>query len=220
MKTGTNHDRFPVFGRAFRRKRFSERRKRPEGGIFLDEFLKITIKDSGVLEKEFADTLYEMKKPIGRGLHTAAAVFAPALRQHIADDWYDAWGPPKKYLRRTDYPEYGPGLYAQVEEAVVNGETVLFEYLPSGEHSLTGENASGDDLIRIIQDDRGWEFPPTYDRQGRKIGPRPFWNNFVEEIRDGLAMDAFEYGFTSGGWSMIREGGEADMEWGRGESLL
>lgn len=186
----------------------------------MDEFLTVSAKEEGALEEELKKVLDEMRAPVSKGLHTAAAVFAPALRQHIADDWYDAWGPPKKYLRRTDYPEYGPGLYAQVEEAVVNGETVLFEYLPSGEHGLTGESASGDDLIRIIQNDRGWEFPPTYDRQGRKIMPRPFWNNFVREIQDGLAMDAFEYGFTSGGWSMIREGGSRDMEWVNGESLL
>lgn len=186
----------------------------------MDEFVKITIRDFGVAEKELNDALYEMKKPIQRGLQTAATTFAPVLRQHIADDWYDAWGPPRKYLRRTDYPEYGESLYAQVEEATVRDGSVEFVYLPNGQHRLSGESASGDELIRIIQNNSEWEYKPTYDRQGREIMPRPFWNNFVEEMKDGILMDAFEYGFTSGGWSMIREGGSKDMQWANGESML
>lgn len=184
------------------------------------EFLTITIKGMDGLDKELSDALYEMKKPIQRGLQNAAMTFAPALKQHIADDWYDAWGPPRKYLRRTDYTKYGESLYSQVDEATVHDGYVDFVYLPNGQHRLYGESASGDDLIRIIQNNSGWEFKPSYDRQGREIMPRPFWNNFVEEMKDGILMDAFEYGFTSGGWSMVREGGSKDMEWANGESLL
>lgn len=188
------------------------------------EFLTITIQGMDALDKELQDALYEMKKPIKRGLQTAASTLAPALRQHIADDWYDEWGPPRKYLRRTDYPEYGEGLYAQVEEAVVRDDAILFEYSPSGEYRYqkghASSNANGDELINIIQYNRGWQFKPTLDRQGREIKPRPFWNNFVNEVKDGILMDAFEYGFTSGGWTMTREGGSKDMEWANGESLL
>lgn len=191
-----------------------------------EDFVTITVKGWNTVENELKDVLYEMKKPIRRGLETAAMAMAPALKQHIADDWYDAWGPPKKYLRRTDYPEYGPGLYEQVEEAVVKDDSVLFEYLPSARHSLEIDPETryvpegGDELINIIQYNRGWLDPPNLDRQGRHIMPRPFWNNFVEEMKNGLLMDAFEAGFSSGGWSMVREGGAQDMAWATGESIL
>lgn len=189
-------------------------------------FMTITVKGTDTIDKELQDVVREMEKPIRRGLETAAVTFAPTLRQHIADDWYDAWGPPKRYLRRTDYPEYGPGLYEQVKEAVVKGDSVEFEYLPSARHSLEIDPETGfvpeggDDLINIIQYNRGWLNKPNRDRQGRSIMPRPFWNNFVEEMKSGILMDAFEYGFTSGGWTMIREGGDRDMEWANGESML
>ena len=189
-----------------------------------EQFLSVTMKGWDTVGKELDDALYEMKKPIRKGLETAGYAMAPALKQHIADDWYDAWGPPRKYLRRTDYPEYGEGLYEQVKEAEIHDDSVLFEYLPNGEYrrasGAIANTASGDDLINIIQYNRGWEYKPSLDRQGREIMPRPFWNNFVEEMKNGILLDAFEAGFTTGGWSMIREGGDNDMAWAAGESIL
>lgn len=190
-----------------------------------DQFLTVTMSGWESVKQELDDVMTAMKRPIRNGLATAGYAMAPALKQHIADDWYDAWGPPKKYLRRTDYPERGPSLYEQVEEAVVRDDSVFFEYLPSGEYRSAGgmktSDANGDDLINIIQYNRGWTFPPSLDRQGRNIMPRPFWNNFVEEMKDGLLMDAFEAGFSSTpDWTMVREGGAMDMAWDAGESIL
>ena len=188
-----------------------------------EQFLSIKTTGWESMEQDLDEAMIEMKKPIQKGLWTAGQIMAPILKQHIADDWYDAWGPPRKYMRRTDDPSQ-KGLYEQVEEAEVRGDSLLFEYLPSGEYKsksgLNTQGANGDELINIIQYNRGWKYEPSQDRQGRQIMARPFWNNFVEAMKSGLLYGAFEEGFKSEGWSIIREGGDQDMAWAAGESIL
>lgn len=188
------------------------------------EFLTITIQGLDGIDKELSDALYEMKKPIRRGLETASLTFVPVLQQHIETDWEDTWGEPIVYHRRTNYPELGTPLGSEEymnTEIGKDGMSLRFDYTPKGKHKKYQiAELNGDDLINVIQLNEGWRWEPHLDKNGRAIMQRPFWNNFVEEMKDGILMDAFEYGFTSGGWSMIREGGSKDMEWANGESLL
>jgi len=90
----------------------------------------------------------------------------------------------------------------------------------SGMKPLKPHPVHGDALIERIQTGHGydWKLPKDFP------GGRPFWNNFVTEMQNGGAWDAFEKGFTANqppdGWKLIREGGELDVLFEPGESLL
>lgn len=189
------------------------------------EFLNITVQGTDSIDKDLDTAIQDMKRPggpIDKGLREAATYFAPTLRQHLYDDWYEAWGEPKKYIRRTDNNGYGKSLFDYVEDAVVDANklSIHFDYIPSGEHALYGNGANGDELINIIQYNRGWKWQPKVDSKQREIMPRPFWNNFIEEMKSGVIPMAFREGFISAGWKLDLEGGSKDMEWANGESLL
>ena len=122
------------------------------------------------------------------------------LQKHIKEDWYEKWGEPLVYRRRTDNPSYGTPLGSEEnmtydKERSGNQVEFVFGYFPNGEHNnpLPGEDwhsADGNDLIKIIQENEGWKYPVDEDTQGRTIMPRPFWDNFVEEQKT-KAVDSF-----------------------------
>jgi hypothetical protein len=159
----------------------------------------------------------------GSGLHMVESEMYESLQRHIREDWYEPWGPPKVYLRRTDDPTLGPPL-GDLEKNVnsdVNDLILTFNYSPSGEHeNEEWDDREGDELIRVIQFNRGWSYPVKEDVHERRIMPRPFWNNFVEEQFNGLAFDSFSYGFSGRGYDLISEGVGKDLEFTGGESLV
>jgi len=76
----------------------------------------------------------------------------------------------------------------------------------------------GDRLIQRIQTGEGYDWQPP---KGEDSFPaRPFWNNFVEEQKNGAAMDSFAYGFGSNVVDLVREGGNRDIQWGDTEGML
>ena len=77
-----------------------------------------------------------------------------------------------------------------------------------------------DDLIEIIQTNSGWKYEPSKDKSGREIMPRPFWNNFVEEQRNGALINSFARGFGGSGFDIELEGGVLDLDFPADESML
>ncbi len=126
-----------------------------------------------------------------KALKNVGAEMVFDLQNRIQKDWYEKWGDPKVYRRRTDNPSYGTPLGSEENMTYDKkrlGDEVEFSfgYFPNGEHNNppTDEDwhsVDGNDLIQIIQKNEGWQYPVDEDTQGRTIMPRPFWDNFVEE---------------------------------------
>ena len=76
----------------------------------------------------------------------------------------------------------------------------------------------GDALIRRLQTGEGYDWKPP---KGEDSFPkRPFWNNFLEEQKDGAALNSFVYGFGTHAVDLILEGGNRDMEWAANEGMI
>lgn len=186
-------------------------------------FFKVNIEWDGTLEGDVAAQRKGIEAAANAGLRSVESQMYVDLQRHIRDDWYRPWGPPKEYERRTDNDSLGTPLGDPANmDSTVTGLSLAFVYSPSGEHAVPewSNTASGDKLISILQTADGWRYPPTEDRKGREIMPRPFWNNFVREQFGGAAFDAFEYGFAGRGFDLLREGGEKDLDHSGGESEL
>lgn len=190
-------------------------------------FFTYSVRGFESVEKDVLQEVKEIDRFAENGLRMVDNEFHTNLAKHIREDWYEKWGPPKIYERRTDDNSYGTPLGDMDRpnmDSDLKKRRLTFVYSPSGEHEYDDwHSVDGDQLIKIIQDNRGWEFKPNYDLSGRKIMERPFWNNFVEEEFNGAAFDAFEYGFfNSAGneYVLIRQGGSNDLQYEPGESLL
>lgn len=183
----------------------------------------VKMTEQGDLMNEFNDAVNGMRTPVHFGLTAAGTEMAINLEEHIRQDWYEAWGEPLIYKRRTDFPQYGTPLGDPDNiTATVSGMTLSFLFEPDGKHAAKNwsRNLSPDELINVIQTDSGWKYPPDRDKKGREIRPRPFWNNFVEEQRNGLLFAAFEEGFSGRGYDLVREGGTKDLDFPASESML
>lgn len=183
---------------------------------------KVTVSGFETVENDLEKEQKQIEKASVEGLRMVESQFYADLERHIQKDWYEAWGEPKQYERRTDDPSLGPPLgdFSNMNSEI-KGLTLTFDYFPSGKHS-NGEwnNHNGDEIIKIIQMNEGWSYPVNEDRQKRMIMPRPFWNNFVEEEFNGQAFAVFDYGFSGRGYDLIPEGVGKDLEYTSGESLL
>ncbi len=104
----------------------------------------------------------------------------------------------------------------------VKGLSLNFLYTPNAKHTAKNWSSgmSSDDLIEIIQTNEGWRYEPSKDKNGREIMPRPFWNNFVEEQRNGALMYSFAKGFIGSGFDLVLEGGILDLDFPASESML
>ena len=136
------------------------------------------------------------------------------LQEHINNDVYKAYEP-KSYPRRKDHTIFGIPLddkknFITKVDNSLNTAILNFEYNPDGFHSgkkkdaldydqeldefrsggATGEKpikpnpVHGDALIKRIQTGKGydWKCSP---------GPRPFWDNFINEENNGKIIDRF-----------------------------
>lgn len=175
------------------------------------------------LQEEVDRALSGIGAALPRALGEVARGMAEDLSRHIREDWYDPWGPPAVYKRRTDKPTRGTPLGSPANmDASVSGGSLTFTYEPTGEHrNPKWHTADGDALIRIIQEDDGWEYPPGEDRKGRFIFPRPFWDNFVREQAAHGIMDRFCAGMREAKdpFTVVPQGGALDVL-GMEESLL
>lgn len=186
---------------------------------------KITVSGFETAEEDLEKEQKGIESAAAIGLRMVESQFYTDLQRHIQKDWYEAWGDPKMYVRRTDDDALGTPLGDMEENAAryssIDGLTLSFIYSPTGQHDNSAWSlVDGDKLIEIIQTNSGWKWKPDKDSKKRTIMPRPFWNNFVEEEFNGGAFAAFDYGFSGRGYDLISEGVEKDLEHAGGESLL
>lgn len=179
------------------------------------KILNVTVTDDGSLAKDINKKVGQVIKASEDGLKAVGSEFIHNLQTHIREDWYEPWGEPRQYKRRTDG---GGGIGEPLGSeknmsADVRGLTLDFTYTP--ESNWIGYPISGDALIDIIQTD-GWKtLIPTFDKKMRMIMPRPFWDNFVKEEKAWRAFDAFRNGFTTSKkldeYQFLVEGGKNDI---------
>lgn len=186
-----------------------------------ESFFKVTVSGEETLTNEINDQIALVSRAATDALRLVGSDMISSLQRHIRHDWYEPWGPPKDYERRTNKND--PDALGSEKNMHVdpNGLSLAFVYAPTGRHEVRAWNKrSGDALINTIQTGSGWSWKPTKDRKKREIMPRPFWNNFVEEQRNGALFDAFEYGFSERGFDLIREGKNRDMDFPANEGML
>ena len=146
------------------------------------------------LDNDVRELETEVNAQIPKALNYVGSEMTANLQEHVRTDWYEPWGAPKVYKRRTDYGGGTPLGDASNMDIVVRDTELEFVYLPTGEHSQSHwDERDGDTLIQVIQTNSGWSFPVSEDKQGRMIMPRPFWDNFVDE-QEGQVVDSFIQG--------------------------
>ena len=190
----------------------------------MGNFFTVKVQGGETLLKDLQNEIKGIEDASHSALNYVESAFREDLQTFIAEEWYKKWGPPKKYERRTDKNNYGTPLEdmeKNADDSTINGLTLSFVYSPTGEHKISmWDTHDGDEIIKIIQDNSGWTYRPTKDKQGREIMPRPFWNKFVEYEFNGGAFAAFDYGFGGRGYNLISEGISKDIKYDSGESFL
>lgn len=182
----------------------------------MSEFFKFSVSAEG-LESEISSALGDVEKKIPGALQFVGAEMQDALVRHLREDWYEAWGAPQVYERDTD-KNPAKGLMSKNRMRVeVNGGNLLFDYVDAKRRS-DGSWTDEDEVIKIIGSNSGWEFQPKKDKLGRTIIPRPFWNNFVEEMKNEGIINALVSGMKQQGETVQKDG--KDVEFGANESLV
>ena len=98
----------------------------------------VTTKWEGSLEQEVEAHVPRIKDAANAALHSCESVMSASLLEHIKNDWYDAWGEPLVYKRRSQFEQYGKGL-ADPDNITphVNGLSLSFLYEPNAQHSAS-----------------------------------------------------------------------------------
>lgn len=188
------------------------------------DFFEFTVTEIG-LQEDVDKALSGIDSAIAPALGDVGNGMIENLQRHIQEDWYEPWGPPKVYLRRTDDPSLGTPLGSPANMDVsVFGNSLTFSYEPTGEHKIEKWHiVDGDKLIKIIQEDDGWypDWIPNKDQKERLIFPRPFWDNFVREQEAHGIMERFTAAMRNAKdpFVVVPEGGAMDV-FGMDESLL
>jgi len=147
--------------------------------------LKITSVDFPMdeLVKEIKEALMADEPKIEVAMKDVQIDARDALSKHIKRDIYDKWNP-TEYERR-----YGNGglsdLSQSIHEWPVSSGRMILEYTPSGQHPQWDYPKDGDAMISRIETGRGYEW-------ARHPGPRPFWQNFVDEMVNSGFAEAFD----------------------------
>ncbi len=143
--------------------------------------LDFTILGIESITNDFEVLTPRINKAVSAGLNAVSSDMSAVLKQHIELDVYAMYDP-KVYLRRSENSSYGTPLNSDENiGATVIDNTLIFGYVPTGEHSLYDEEIDNDDLIRVIELGKGYQW---YVGK-RKIPPRPFWDNFVTDMIQG-----------------------------------
>lgn len=191
----------------------------------MSEFFKFSVKMER-LNAEVSSALGDVEKKIPGALQFVGSEMQDALVRHLREDWYEAWGPPLNYGRDTDINPEKSLISKKRMFVEVNGGTLLFDYLDTKRRAkysaLNGEVAGPwrepDQVIKIISRNAGWEFEPHEDLIGRPIMRRPFWNNFVEEMKNEGIINSLILGMKQQGETVQKDG--KDVEFGANESLV
>ena len=148
----------------------------------------ITINVTGqeTLTEEIETFVKGVDSAIPVALNEVGAHLGEKLDTRLRDDWYNGYKP-HTYIRRTDNPIFGKGLMSDEYkdysvEIKPKTKRLTFTYEPSGEHAIESYHKRDKNaLIRSIETGELYGDPP----------PRPFWENFVDELENGDAMDLF-----------------------------
>ena len=169
--------------------------------------LRFTISEAG-FDETWADELrhdieketIRIDKNIQPALKVIGSEMALNLLSHLQKDWYDAWQPVNYQRRAMTNPKESIMSTDNISIETTRN-SLIFDYSPKGNDSEKWEYPegrvvkNGDELINIIQYNRGWDKPePSIGRGGATIGERPFWNNFVSEQEDGRIMENLAFG--------------------------
>lgn len=169
---------------------------------------QISISGLGQIYHEYMDIQEDIERKINRGLSVLESEMQNLLGEHILNDLYGAWGEPKAYDR----------TYAMLSsDAIVSKSGNLrleFQYEPHWDApSYNRDNKRekrGDELISILQTNDGWTYQPSEDTLERDIMPRPFWNNFVREVRESLIINTLADSLS--GYIFIPEGNDIILD--------
>lgn len=206
--------------------------------------LKFEVTGQNSLDAEFRSFQALLASGMKKSLQEVNAEMQKALQKHIETDVYKAYIP-SEYERRSDNATLGKPLsdleanvaFANtpvplVTDKEIKGQT-SFHYLPSGEHSVkrwsstTPQayldkvrlhppiiNVDGDELIRRIE-----TMNPRYNWKRPDLRPRPFWQNFVDEMIDGgKAEEIFVDGMNFYASQLeVEAGGGVERESGDGD---
>lgn len=166
---------------------------------------RVTISGIEGLKQELNQEVLNISTTASNALLLVGAEMRNRLKFHIDNDWYHQYEP-RVYKRRTDRPQYGTPLGDDKNiDDVVTGLKLEFSYEPTGEHSVEHWHArDGDELIEFIQ------------LGDLNMPPRPFWNNFVDEMRNGAIIKAFADAMHP--YNLIYD--NDDVEFAAGESML
>lgn len=169
--------------------------------------LEFNINETG-FDETWADELRrDIEKEtarIGRNVQPALRVvgneMALNLLKHLQTDWYDAWKPVRYQRRATTNPKESIMSMNNISIETTRN-SLIFDYSPKGNddekwgYSMARVVKNGDELINIIQYNRGWDKPePRVGLNSVMIAPRPFWNNFVSEQEEGRIMENLAFG--------------------------
>lgn len=146
----------------------------------------VTVQGQQTLTDEVDAEIQKIDSAIAPAMYIMGSEFEQMLNARLRQDWYDAYKP-HKYPRRTDNPIFGEGLMSDEYkdysvEIKPKTKRLTFTYEPSGEHAIESYHKRDKNaLIRSIETGKLYGNPP----------PRPFWENFVDELENGDAMDLF-----------------------------
>lgn len=194
--------------------------------------ISIDIKVVG-LDEEIKGEIGKINNQIPNALNYVGAEMIVSLKRHIDQDFYNKYSPvayPRRYTKGLLNPEnidvsrkgkkliftYTPdGSPSPKHKESLNWSDDLARYLKSkgvsGETPIFSPTRKGDDLIVWGQKE--------HKLGATKIPARPFWNQFVEEQKNGKIMENFIAGMQPK-YEIITEGTEKDIQFGADESML
>lgn len=179
--------------------------------------VKVSVVGENTISQDYEKAVGEIRSHFPKALRNVASEMTENLQKHIEQDWYLPWGEPKSYKRRTtarnEDKDYGTPLGDKSNIHYPDPTDCLdFTYTPTGKHKVQkwSSEKDGDEIIRIIQMNSGWDYPPDEDENGRTIMPRPFWDNFVDEQAQHGIIDAFIAGMGKR-YPVIPEGAGNDV---------
>lgn len=198
----------------------------------MSDFIKISAKLDG-LDEEIKDEIAKIEKQIPKALENVGSEMIESLSRHLDEDFYNQYSPVAYRRRYTEGLRKRENMVAKVKE-----KTLQFEYKPSGKPTGTLG-----DTLNWSEDLENWLmqfhktattpiFSPAHEGDelivwGQKkheigkyeIPARPFWNNFVEEQKNGGIINAFTVGMLPK-YAVIKGDEGNDVEFDGGESLL
>lgn len=156
----------------------------------------VEISGLGQIMQEYAKEEEEIKQRINRGLSDLEGDMRAMLGYTLQEIWYEGYKP-KAYLRRTDDSSLGIAITRDENvESTVKGTQLLFEYNPTGEHEVPEwSERNGDELIEWIQTKHfygGGTDEEKFENKNAQIPARPFWNIFVDRVKNELAMSSIK----------------------------